>query len=87
MKKGEDDEAIHFFDFILPRLKKAENHPNGKFPNPGWIECIQYPGDTIFVPGAWWHAVMNLDHTVAITENVSNAGNFDRVWLSTRKGR
>lgn len=27
MKKGEDDEAIQYFDFIFPRLKAAENHP------------------------------------------------------------
>lgn len=33
MKKGEDDEAIHYFDFILPRLKEAEHHhPKGKLP-------------------------------------------------------
>jgi histone arginine demethylase JMJD6 len=24
MKKGEDDEAINYFDFILPRLKESE---------------------------------------------------------------
>lgn len=24
--KEEDDEAIHYFDFILPRLKKNEGH-------------------------------------------------------------
>lgn len=27
-RKGEDDEAIQYFDFILPRLKEAEG-PNG----------------------------------------------------------
>jgi len=41
----------------------------------------------MFVPGGWWHAVINLDNTVAITENVCNEGNFDRVWLQTRKAR
>ena len=51
------------------------------------IEGIQYPGDTIFVPGNWWHAVLNLDNTIAVTENFCNYGNFDRVWLETRKGR
>lgn len=85
MNKGEDDEAIHYFDFIWPRLKMQEYHSLGKIP--GLIECIQYPGETMFVPGAWWHAVLNLDTTIAITENVCNAGNFDRVWLHTRQGR
>jgi len=26
LKKGEDDEAINYFDFILPRLKESEGH-------------------------------------------------------------
>jgi len=85
IKKGEDDEAIHYFDFALPRLKQAENHPKGKLPD--MIECIQYPGETIFVPGGWWHGVLNLDTTIAITENVCNEGNFERVWVLTRAGR
>ena len=73
-KKGEDDEAIHYFDLHLPRLKEAEHRPGGKLPE--MIECIQYPGETMFVPGGWWHAVLNLDATIAITENVCNEGNF-----------
>ena len=85
MNKGEDDEAIHYFDFILPRLKEAECHPQGKLPD--MIECIQYPGETIFVPGGWWHGVLNLDNTIAITENFCNEGNFERVWFWTRTGR
>jgi len=85
MNKGEDDEAIHYFDFIFPRLKMAENHSTGKLPE--IIECVQYPGETVFVPGGWWHAVLNLDNTIAITENVCNPGNFERVWIKTRKGR
>jgi len=33
MTKGEDDEAIHYFDFIFPRLKQAEHlNPDGRLP-------------------------------------------------------
>lgn len=85
-KAGEDDEAIQYFDLILPRLKKAEGvQGSGKLPE--IIECIQYPGDTMFVPGGWWHGVLNLDFTIAITQNVCNKGNFEAVWRSCRKGR
>ena len=85
-KKGEDNEAIQFFDLILPRLKAAEG-PQGSNRIPTIIEGIQYPGDTIFVPSNWWHGVLNLDLTIAITQNFCNRGNFERVWLKTRKGR
>ena len=60
--KGEDDEAIHYFDYILPRIKEK----NGAS-IPCILECVQAAGETIFVPGNWWHAVLNLDNTVAIT--------------------
>jgi len=80
--KGEDDEAANYFMDILPRIRAA-------FPEhaAGILEFTQYPGDTVYVPGDWWHAVINLDDTIAITQNYCSGRNFDAVWRSTRKGR
>lgn len=80
IRKGEDDEATNYFIDQLPRLKEA--HPELQI-----IEFIQYPGETVFVPGGWWHAVLNLDDTLAVTQNFCSRTNFDGVWVKTRTGR
>lgn len=78
----EDDEAVNYFMDILPRIKRA-NAPETL----RCIELMQYPGDTIFVPGGWWHAVFNVEDTVAVTQNFCSSQNFERVWRKTRSGR
>lgn len=78
--KDEDDEAIMYFDFLLPRLKHA--HPEVRV-----YEGMQYPGDVIFVPGKWWHAVLNTEDCVAVTQNYCGPDNFEEVWKRTRQDR
>jgi len=101
IKKGEDDEAIHYFTTILPRIKRAAAqhkaamtndhndtiHNTTKFKNFECYEFTQNAGETVYIPGGWWHAVINLTDTVGITQNFCSHRNFHDVWLKTRTGR
>ncbi|KAF9585971.1 hypothetical protein BGW38_010739 [Lunasporangiospora selenospora] len=79
-----DREAVSWFHHVYPRFA-ANNFELGK--KYGMIQVIQRPGETMFVPGGWPHIVMNLDFTIAVTQNFCSATNFEAVWLMTRHAR
>jgi len=81
MRKGDDDEAIMYMKEIFPKLKEKY----GNYLKEMWF--IQRPGELVFVPGGWWHVVVNIDDTIAITQNYCSFVNFEKVWIHVRSER
>ena len=64
-------------------------YPRAK--SPGWpvapvVDLIQEAGEVVYVPGGWWHAVLNIEPTVAVT-CAEDQGVGSRVWGVGSRGR
>jgi len=49
------------------------------------LECILGPGEVIFVPSGWWHQVLNLDITVAVTQNFCSPRTFTMAYHDMKR--
>ncbi|BBN10747.1 histone arginine demethylase JMJD6 [Marchantia polymorpha subsp. ruderalis] len=80
----EDDGSVHYdgptslqwWLDVYPHLEE-ENKP---------LECTQLPGETIYVPSGWWHCVLNIDDSVAVTQNFVNPINLEIVCMDLSPG-
>jgi len=79
------DGVVHdgYDDYDAPDVMKwmLEHYPKCRY-RP--MEITQKPGEIIFVPSGWWHQVLNVTDTVAVTQNVCNASNLKLVWHDLR---
>lgn len=87
--EADDDEAIHYFMYILPKIRQRAIHCRyqDEYRKFCCYEFTQHPGETVFVPNGWWHAVLNLTHTVGVTQNYVSKRNFHTVWKHVRTER
>mmetsp|Transcript_10918 Transcript_10918/g.30889 ORF Transcript_10918/g.30889 Transcript_10918/m.30889 type:complete len:251 (-) Transcript_10918:656-1408(-) len=54
-------------------------YPQAQSGNPRPVEGTVGPGDVIFVPRGWWHMAINLEYTVAVTQNYVSSANLPHV--------
>lgn len=57
-------------DEVLPSLRNK---------GLGEVELIQHPGEVVAFPAGWWHAVVNLDATIAVTESFGHERDIDAI--------
>ncbi|SCU98930.1 LADA_0H16248g1_1 [Lachancea dasiensis] len=49
--------------------------------------AVTFPGDCIYVPSGWWHSVINLTDSVALTENFVPAPTLPKILLFLKSKR
>lgn len=51
------------------------------------VECITKPGELLFIPSRWWHTALNLEESIAVTQNVVDRQNLGPVieFLKSKK--
>ena len=82
---GLDGESITWFQKAYPITQTREWSEVGGCPKS--FDVVQNAGEIMFVPDGWWHAVLNVTQTVAVTQNFCTTPRFNAVYRATRRGR
>jgi len=64
-------------DVVLPTLRRA---------GLGHVELLQGPGEVVAFPAGWWHAVVNLTPTLAVTESFGRPRDLPTILDKLRAG-
>lgn len=80
-----DQEKYLYGGRVNPFEPELTLYPDFSQANP--VVAIQNPGDLIYTPSRWWHAVYNLESGVSLTENFMNQTNVEHVREYFKKHR
>jgi hypothetical protein len=63
------DDTMDWYRNTYPKLKPEERP----------AEVLVQRGEVLFIPSGWWHQIMNIGHTIAVTQNFCSTITFPRV--------
>lgn len=76
------EEASDWITTMYPRTQ-CNSWPQDCQP----LIVFQHPGEVVFVPSGWWHVVLNLKTSIAVTQNFVSRENFPLAWGKTLEER
>jgi len=44
-------------------------------------ECVLQPGELLFIPNGWWHSAINLEESIAVTQNFVSPRNLKNILI------
>lgn len=83
----EDNDVFGWFTQLWPALQAEMG--SGSLNCGKVFDFVQRPGETVYVPRGWAHAVVNLQPSVALTQNLCSRYDVTHVWaeLNQHKGQ